>query len=348
MKRNTIKTFAVCAVSAVAASTGLSAFGAEGSKADEPRPCREVAFRPLESGTMLYGDPVRLMDGKPFAKDPTVIRHGGRYLMYYSACDGKWRGAIAESTNLVDWVRVGDIVVEGAPFDGGCVAPCVKKFDGKIHLFAQACPPPKRKGDKPQNVLWHATSEDGVHFTCGSGDPAFVPKNEWSIGRAIDAEVYRMGNRMMLMYATRERPTAKIQQLGMACAPWGCDYGADKWTEITVDAPFFKPERPWEMRCIEAPTVIRRKGVWYMFYAGAYNHERQQIGLAWSKDGVNFTRWRDTPVLPHGAEGSWNAWESGHPGVFEDDDGQIYLFYQGKATLTGDYRLSCLKVEFVD
>ena len=34
--------------------------------------------------------------------------------------------------------------------------------------------------------------------------------------------------------------------------------------------------------------------------------------------------------------------------VFEDDDGTVYLFYQGKATLTGDYQLSCLKVEFVD
>ena len=65
---------------------------------------------------------------------------------------------------------------------------------------------------------------------------------------------------MMLMYATRESPDAKIQQLGMAWAPWGCDYGADNWTEISVDAPFFKPEQKWEMKCIEAPTVIRRKG----------------------------------------------------------------------------------------
>ena len=56
----------------------------------------------------------------------------------------------------------------------------------------------------------------------------------------------------------------------------------------------------------------------------------------------------DEPVLPHGPEGSWNAWESGHPGIFEDDDGTVYLFYQGKATLKGDYQLSCLKVEFVD
>ena len=53
-------------------------------------------------------------------------------------------------------------------------------------------------------------------------------------------------------------------------------------------------------------------------------------------------------MFPHGPEGSWNAWESGHPGVFRDDDGQVYLFFQGKATLKGDYRLSCVKVKFVD
>ena len=125
-------------------------------------------------------------------------------------------------------------------------------------------------------------------------------------------------------------------------------YGLADWHELSVKAPFFKPEQPWEMKCIEAPTVIRRKSIWYMFYAGAYNHEHQQIGVAWSADGVNFKRWRDEPVFPHGPAGSWNAWESGHPGIFEDDDGQVYLFYQGKATLNGDYRLSCVKVRFED
>lgn len=100
-----------------------------GTKPDAARPCRDVSFSPLGAGTMLYGDPVHLVDGKPFAKDPTVIRHAGRYLMYYSVSKGgEWGGAIAESTNLVDWTRRSDIVVEGAPFNGGWVAPCVKKL----------------------------------------------------------------------------------------------------------------------------------------------------------------------------------------------------------------------------
>ena len=298
---------------------------------------------------MLYGDPVHLVDGKPFAKDPTVVRHAGRYLMYYSACgvDKKWRGAIAASTNLVDWTRVGDIEVEGSPFEGGWVAPCVKKFDGHIHIFAQ-CPDMSRPAGGRSLAIWHATSHDGLHFALAPGNPVLSARNSWSLPRAIDAEAYRAGDRMMMAFATRDAPAGRIQQQGLAWAPYGCDYGKDKWTEITKDRPLLKPELPWEGKCIEAASVIKRKGIWYMFYAGAYNHERQQIGLAWSADGVKFARWRDTPVLPHGPEGSWNAWESGHPGVFEDDDGAVYLFYQGKATLHGGYRLSCLKVEFVD
>ena len=108
-----------------------------------------------------------------------------------------------------------------------------------------------------------------------------------------------------------------------------------------------QPEYPWEMSCTEAPTVIKHKGIWYMFYAGAFNHEGQQIGLATSTDGYHYQRIApDGLLFTHGAEGTWNAGESGHPGVFQDDDGQVYLFFQGKASLYETYYLSVCKVYF--
>ena len=352
MRKHSLKLLVIIAVVAV----NVAVVG-ETANADK-YPCAAISFKELPS-PMLYGDETRPgPEGHPFAKDPTVIRHAGRYLMYYSVCGyqkGKipkgvskdrtgWRGAIAESHDLVSWTRIGEIEVSGAPDFVGWVAPCVKKFDGKVHLFAQG----KRGECIANNVIWHAVSDDGINFSLGKDNPVMVPNNEWSIDRSIDAEVYRVGDRMMLMFATREKPGAKIQQLGMAWAPYGSDYGANDWTEMTLKGPFFRPERPWEMKCVEAPTVVERKGIWYMFYAGAYNHERQQIGVAWSPDGINFRRWSDEPVFPHGESGSWNAWESGHPGLFVDEDGRTYLFYQGKATLGGDYSLSCVEVIFKD
>jgi hypothetical protein len=93
--------------------------------------------------------------------------------------------------------------------------------------------------------------------------------------------------------------------------------------------------------------VIRHKGIWYLFYAGAYNHERQQIGLATSTDGIHFTRIEPEGLLfPAGEEGTWNHGESGHPGVFRDRDGQVYLFFQGKASREANYFLSVCKVDF--
>ena len=189
------------------------------------KPCRDVVFKPLDGGTMLYGDPVHLVDGSPFAKDPTVVRHGGRYLMYYSACcsDKKWRGAIAASTNLVDWVRVGDIKVDGAPFEGGWAAPCVKKFDGLVHLFAQ-CPDTSRPAGGRSLAIWHATSHDGLRFALAPGNPVLAARNSWSLPRAIDAEAYRAGDRMMMAFATRDAPAGRIQQQGLAWAPYGWIY----------------------------------------------------------------------------------------------------------------------------
>ena len=316
-----------------------------------PKPKKVV----LEPMPMKYGDTSR--SKTPFAKDPTVIRHGNEYLMYYSvtAFDPSpdnstppkfddWHTAIARSEDLVNWTRVSDLDLRDTKGNKiyGAVAPCVRKLDGKIHIFYQMA----WEGTDGVSNIWHAMSEDGITFTNTCDRPIIVPVTDWSIKRSIDAEYYRVGDKLILLFATRDK-TATYQIMGMAEAPYGCDYGPDKWTLLSVDGPLMKPEYPWEMSCTEAPTVIRHKGIWYMFYAGAYNHEGQQIGLATSGDGYHFQRIApDGLLFTHGAEGTWNQGESGHPGVFQDDDGQVYLFFQGKASLNDTYYLSVCKVHF--
>lgn len=314
---------------------------------------RKVVLEPLP---MHYGDPSRTAE--PFAKDPTVIRLGDDYFMYYSItsfdkkakagvqppADLGWHTGIARSSDLVNWTRVQDLELRDTKGNRiyGAVAPCVKVIDKKIHMFYQ-----RFWGPAGNNNIWHATSEDGFVFTNTCDTPIFIPETSWSINRSIDAEVYRVGKKLILMFATRDK-TGTIQMLGMAEAPYGSDYGPDKWTLLSTGGPFLRPDYPWEMSCIEAPTVIKHKGTWYLFYAGAYNHEKQQIGLATSKDGINFTRIPPEGLLfTSGAEGTWNHGESGHPGVFQDKDGQVYLFFQGKASQNANYYLSVCKVHFV-
>ena len=81
-----------------------------------------------------------------------------------------------------------------------------------------------------------------------------------------------------------------------------------------------------------------------MFYAGAYNNKPQQIGVARSSDGVEWQRIWDEPFVPVGEPDAWNASESGHPGVFVDEDGRTYLFYQGNNDRGKTWYLSCLEI----
>ncbi|MBE6428905.1 MAG: glycoside hydrolase, partial [Planctomycetaceae bacterium] len=106
----------------------------------------------------------------------------------------------------------------------------------------------------------------------------------------------------------------------------------------------FRPELPWEKRCIEAPTVIERNGKLFMFYAGGFNNDPQQIGVAVSTDGIQWTRLWTVPFIPNGPKGQWNASESGHPGVFLDDNGQTWLFFQGNNTHGKDWFISRVKI----
>lgn len=321
---------------------------------------KKVFAEPTE---MRYGDPSR--HDYLFAKDPTVIRIGKFYYIYYSLDPfdaekrpagindevANWHCGVARSRDMIKWTRVSDVRLcntEGEEI-GYDAAPCVKCFDGQIYMFYQRC-----CESTGENAIWLAKSDDGISFTNVYDQPIFVPRASWCIPRAIDAEVYRVKDKMILLYATREYPTRKIQQTGMAEAPYGSDYGPDKWTELSTSGPVFKPETAWEKKCIEGNTVIEVDGVYYMFYAGSYNDGTQQIGLATSIDGYNFSRvhyFKDAPGLfyPLGPEGSWNAHESGHPGVFKDRNGKVYLFFQGKASgnKTADpYLLSVLKLKF--
>jgi hypothetical protein len=45
-------------------------------------------------------------NGRPFSKDPSVIRFGNAYLLYYSLPPAAgWTVGTARSTNLVNWEK---------------------------------------------------------------------------------------------------------------------------------------------------------------------------------------------------------------------------------------------------
>jgi beta-xylosidase len=177
-------------------------------------------------------------------------------------------------------------------------------------------------------------------------NPILRARGDWNSGRAIDCDAFEHDGKLWLLFATRD-PTMTTQMLVAATAPRHGDFGRDAWTQLG-DGPILKPELPWETKCIEAPSVVKRGDTLYLFYGGGYNNDPQQIGCAASKDGLHWTRLFREPLLPNGQPGEWNASETGHPGVFEDDDGRTYLFVQGNRDRGHTWFLSCIEIGWRD
>ncbi len=291
---------------------------------------------------MMYRDTSRV--GVPFSKDPVVVHFGGRYMMYYSIPpqkgqkDAGWNIGIAASEDLTHWERVGELTPSQECERKGLCAPGALVRDDTLHLFYQTY------GNRRRDAICHAWSTDGLHFTRDASNPIFQPTGSWHCGRAIDAEVCYFRGRYLLYFATRD-PSFERQMLGVATAPKGSDFSRGQWT-MACQESILKPELPWEKKCIEGPTVIRRGRKLYMFYAGAYNNDPQQIGVAVSRDGIQWERVSDEPFLKNGAPGTWNESESGHPCIFRDQKGQIHLFFQGNKTKGKDWFISRIPLKW--
>jgi len=276
---------------------------------------------------MMFGDTSRR--GVPFSKDPHVVKFDGKYLMYFSIppfADKSnpiqgWNIGIAESTDLINWEKVGEINPAGGAESKGLCAPSALVLNDEIHLFYQTY------GNGRNDAICHAVSKDGLTFERNPTNPIFKPTGDWNCGRAIDAEVIKFKDQFLLYFATRD-PDYKIQIQGVATAPVKTNFNREDWTQLT-DAPIMIPEYDWEGKCVEGASVIQRGDELFMFYAGSYNNAPQQVGIAKSSDGIHWQKLSDKPFLANGKPGEWNSSESGHPHIFLDDNGKTYLFFQG-------------------
>ncbi len=280
--------------------------------------------------------------GNPVAKDPNISFFKGAYWMYYSvpgANNSGWSIGIAKSDDLINWKKVG-AMTSGADYEkNGLCAPGALVRNDTLHLFYQTY------GNGTNDAICHAYSIDGLNFTRDESNPIFSPSGDWTCGRAIDAEVVEFKGRYLLYFATRDK-VYKIQKQGVAAAPLGTDFNSADWKQL-VDSSIMAPQFLWEKNCVEGASCIKKGKYLYMFYAGAYNNEPQQIGVARSRDGINWERKSDEPFLANGEEGSWNSAESGHPDVFKDKKGKYWLFYQGNNTKDGkSWYLSNLRLKW--
>lgn len=264
-------------------------------------------------------------------------------MMYYSippasASSGMsgWGIGIATSHNLNNWQSVGAVLPAATYEAKGLCAPCALVRNDTVHLFYQTY------GNGKNDAICHAWSVDGINFVRNKTNPVFSPMGDWNCGRAIDAEVVFCNDTYYLYYATRT-PDYKTQIMGVATAKPGTSFNREDWSE-GCDKAILTPQYPWEGECVEGASVIQMGEWMYMFYAGAYNNNPQQVGVAKSKDGITWEKIGNKPFLANGDVGTWNYCESGHPHIFKSPKGETYLFYQGNNDYGKTWLLSNVRV----
>lgn len=281
-----------------------------------------------------------------YAKDPAVIRwKDGKYYLYFSSyyADGgreRLGIGIAVSDDMEHWTSVGHIPYTQPCEQNGIGAPAAIVLGDAIHLFYQSY------GNQARDAICHATSTDGVQFEKDPTNLVFRPSEDWCVGRAIDADVVPFGNRLLLYFATRDH-AMRVQKIGVAAAELNGTFSRGAWEQLAA-YPVLTPEYDWEGECVEAPAALEQDGKVYLFYGGAYNCSPQQIGVAVSDDGIGFKKLFDRPFIPAGKAGEWNSSESGHPYVYRDGDGAVWLFYQGSPDMGRSWYLTRCRIGFRD
>ena len=89
------------------------------------------------------------------------------------------------------------------------------------------------------------------------------------------------------------------------------------------------PRSSWDERGVADPYVIR-SGEWlYMYYLGQDRARRQRLGVARSRDGVDWEKYRGNPILELGEPGRFDETGLGEPAVWSEQ-GWYWMLYTAR------------------
>jgi hypothetical protein len=107
--------------------------------------------------------------------------------------------------------------------------------------------------------------------------------------------------------------------------------GAMGYPQVWVadDTPTISPSQKWEGANIYAPSVISNGTGMTMYYGGQEASGRDTIGVAWSNDGLAWTKYSDNPVLTGIYGNSWDSSANNDPSVIDFGNGTQAMWYVG-------------------
>jgi len=217
---------------------------------------------------------------------PTVLFKDGMYKMWY--CGGRndqyIRIGLATSLDGISWIRYGTTpVLDVSPsgWDSFQVSCPSVLFDGSKYCMWYS-------GDNGYSIGL-ATSDDGISWTKYSGNPVLTGGRYPSV--IFDGSIYKMwyeGYDYTINYATSTDGIV--------------------WTEYSGNPVLVPgPSGSWDGMYVSTPSVIFDGSQYIMSYTGYKDSMlSRRIGIAYSPDGIVWSKDPDNPIIDVGPVGAWD------------------------------------------
>jgi beta-1,2-mannobiose phosphorylase / 1,2-beta-oligomannan phosphorylase len=209
---------------------------------------------------------------------PSVIRHDGRYQMWYTAQDASEDGTgsrlgCATSVDGLSWVRSGSPVMEAhGGWEGGNIMCPHVLFDDDEGLYKLWYSAGERY--EPDSI-GYATSLDGITWQRARHAPVFGPHtaHPWEAYKVTAAQVIKTDGGYLMFYIGFEN--LQLARIGVARSP----DGVDGW-ERSAANPIIGPDpEAWDAEACYKPFAVREKDRWILWYNGRAG-SIEQIGVA--------------------------------------------------------------------
>ncbi len=240
----------------------------------------------------------------------SVIKSGNIYKMWYSGGDGIFAlNAIgyATSTDGIHWTRYsGNPVLTGTPasWEQGSVGiPSVLQDGNTLHMWYLG-------GQNPDGgTIGYATSPDGIHWNRHPSPVFQATAGSWYADGIFPGTVIKEKGIFKMWFSgsvgsiSQSGPTSKTGT-GLATSPDGINWTV--YNDPATTSPPYHLSDPvlnhgapgeWDASSAFAPSVIKTKCGYEMWYAGEIFAVSQSLGYATSPDGIHWKKYAQNPIL---------------------------------------------------
>lgn len=263
--------------------------------------------------------------------DPFILPEGDTYYGYATNSSGK-NISLASSADLVHWDVLGDAMPalpKWAKLTGGLVwAPEVIKIGDNYVMYYTA-----RDKASDKQCVGVAVSDKPEGKFKDTNDQAFVCQSEQ--GGTIDSSPFRDEDGKLYLYYKNDGNCCS-----MATYIYVQEMASDGLSLSGEPVQLIRNDKQWEVHVIEAPTMFKHEGKYYLFYsANNYGGHEYAVGYATCESPMGpCEKASENPILASNLKNKGAlVIGPGHQTLLQVGD-QTWIIYHAWEVLPGSFR----------